>query len=89
MVARTRGWAGVPYGSVATASGNVMMEAAMVEMSESERLAFDEGVVKALTDLTVEVNGVVSNYYATLATEGAQAVYDRLRARGYKIERAT
>lgn len=58
-------------------------------MSETDRLAFDEGVVKTLTDLTVEVNGVVSNYYATLAKEGSQAVIDRLRARGYKIERAT
>lgn len=59
-----------------------------VPMDEVQRLAFDEGVKKTLTGLVVEVDGVVSNYYATLAEAGAQAVYDRLRARGYEIRRA-
>lgn len=56
-------------------------------MDETQRLAFDEGVKKTLTGLVVEVDGVVSNYYATLADAGAQAVYDRLRARGYEVKR--
>lgn len=48
----------------------------------------DAGILDALTGLQVETWGIVNNHDETLTREGAQAVYDRLRARGYSIERA-
>lgn len=49
--------------------------------------ANDAGILDALTGLQVETWGVVNNHDETLTREGAQAIFDRLRARGYKIER--
>lgn len=55
---------------------------------ETEARALQQSIVEALTGATVHVQGLVSSFPGPLTAEGAQDVIDRLRARGFKIERA-
>lgn len=57
-------------------------------MSEVEQKALDEAVLAALTGAKVTVEGAVGiDTTLNLTAEGAQDVVDRLRARGFKVNR--